>query len=44
MLRMARMYHGRDMVEKAKGKLQECIDQYPDTQAAREAASLLEQW
>ena len=43
MVRMARMYYGRDMIDKAKDKLQECIAQYPDTQAAQAAQSLLEQ-
>ena len=44
LLQLARMYHNREMTDKAKAKLQECIEQYPHTQGAREAESLLEQW
>ena len=44
LVNMARMYRGRDMVDKAKVKLQECIDTYPDTEAAQQARQLLTQW
>lgn len=44
LIQLARMYHNREMTDKAKTKLQECIDKYPDTEAAGRAAALLEEW
>jgi len=44
LLRLAKMYHRQDMVDKAKAKLQECIDTFPDTPAAEEARGLMAQW
>ncbi|MHC4562353.1 MAG: tetratricopeptide repeat protein [Planctomycetota bacterium] len=43
-LKLARTYHNNGMVDKAKAKLQACLDTYPDTDAAKEAKELLEQW
>ena len=37
LVKLAQLYHGRDMIEKAKAKLAECVEKYPDTAAAQQA-------
>jgi hypothetical protein len=44
LVKMARQYHGQDMIEQAKAKLTECVKKYPDTAAAEQARRLLRQW
>lgn len=44
LLQLARMYQNREMTDKAKAKLQECIEKFPGTEAAATAAELLGQW
>jgi len=44
LVKMAQQYHQRDMIEKAKAKLAECVEKYPDTEAAQQARKLLRQW
>ena len=44
LVQTAKMYHGRDMIDKAIAKLEACIEDYPDTEAASEARALLTEW
>ena len=44
LLNVAQMYQRQGMLDKAKAKLQECIDTYPETAAAEEAQQLIAQW
>ena len=44
LLNVAQMYHQRGLADRAKAKLQECIDTFPETAAAEEARQLLTQW
>ncbi|HDZ21067.1 hypothetical protein LCGC14_0647510 [marine sediment metagenome] len=44
LVKLAQMYHGRDMIEKAKAKLTQCVETYPNTEAAEQARKLLRRW
>jgi len=44
LLKIAKQFHERDMVDKAKDKLTECIEKYPETDAAQQAHELLRKW
>lgn len=44
LLKVAKQFHKQDMVDRAKDKLTECIEKYPETEAADEARRLLIQW
>lgn len=41
---VAKLYKGNGMIDKARQKLQECIDLYGGTEAAKEAQKLLDEW
>ena len=40
---VAKLYKGNGMIDKARQKLQECIDLYGETEAAKEAQKLLDE-
>ena len=44
LVQLAKSYHERGMKDKAIAKLEECLDKYPDTEAAKEARKLLARW
>jgi hypothetical protein len=44
LLKLAKNYHERGMTEKAIGKLEQCVEKYPDTEAGKEARRLLARW
>ena len=41
---VAKLYKGNGMIDKARQKLQDCIDLYGETEAAKEAQKLLDEW
>ena len=44
LVQLARGYHERGMKDKAIAKLKQCIETYPDTDAAKDARKLLARW